>query len=430
MKIKSCCDNLASCGEVISEHEHVTSILNGLPPEYESVISIVTASQVPYTVVSSDISSSANLVSHQPSESVNSNDSMLAYRPSNATRRRVRGRYSNSKIQCQLCGKPGHLVDRCYHRFDSTYKSNNYRPPPQVNMCVAGPPVTTWPPFSQSPPGCFSQQVSTPVSGATQPQAYLATPETVADNSWYSDSGATHHLTNSVTSIGDSGAYKGPGKVFVGNGSALPVMSTGQSSLLTRSRPLFMKSLLLVPGITKNLLSVSKFAKDNQVMVEFFPTQCQVRDLRTREVLLRGSEHQGLYRLHLNKSIAAPVSSTSAQCFTTTMKLPLSVWHSRLGHPCQAVLIKALACCNIQAADINKMVDCIACHLGKERKLPFVKSSTVYTAPLQLVVADFSKEFSIASPVHTRLLKMDLLNASIDRWLKQACLCWLMPPCH
>ncbi|KAK8307857.1 hypothetical protein V6Z12_D02G014400 [Gossypium hirsutum] len=337
-------------------------------------------------VVSSDISGSANLVSHQPSETVGSNGSMPAYRPTNATRGRGRGRYSNSKIQCQLCGKPGHLVDWCYHRFDSTYKSNNYRPPPQVNMCMAGPSVTTWPPFS--PSAQWSTQGFTPVPGATQSQAYLATPETVADNSWYPDSGATHHLTNSVTSIGDGGAYKGPGKVFVGNGAALPVMSTGQSSLLTRSRPLFMRSLLLVPGITKNLLSISKFAKDNQVMFEFFPTQCQVRDLQTREVLLRGSEHQGLYRLHLNKSTATPVSSTSAQCFTTTMKLPLSIWHSRLGHPCHAVLSKALASCNIQATDINKMVNCIACHLGKERKLPFVKSSTVYTAPLQLVVAN------------------------------------------
>ncbi|MBA0575410.1 hypothetical protein Golob_027497 [Gossypium lobatum] len=104
MKIKSCCDNLASCGEVISEHEHVTTIFNSLPPEYEFVISIVTASQVPYTVqgvlsmlldtetqqqvVSCEISSSANLVSHQSSESDNSNDSMPIYRPSNTTRGR------------------------------------------------------------------------------------------------------------------------------------------------------------------------------------------------------------------------------------------------------------------------------------------------------------------------------------------------------
>ncbi|MFQ6651795.1 hypothetical protein Gotur_023982, partial [Gossypium turneri] len=48
MKVKGCCDNLASCGEIIGEHEHITAILNGLPPDYESVITIITASQIPY----------------------------------------------------------------------------------------------------------------------------------------------------------------------------------------------------------------------------------------------------------------------------------------------------------------------------------------------------------------------------------------------
>ncbi|MBA0753652.1 hypothetical protein Gogos_019859 [Gossypium gossypioides] len=84
MKVKSCCDNLASCGEIVGKHEHVTTILNGLPPEYESVITIVTVSQVPYTVqgitsmlldtearqqvVSNEVSSSANLVSSESSD--------------------------------------------------------------------------------------------------------------------------------------------------------------------------------------------------------------------------------------------------------------------------------------------------------------------------------------------------------------------------
>ncbi|MBA0730913.1 hypothetical protein Golax_025985 [Gossypium laxum] len=49
-RTKGYCDNLASCGEVISEHEHVTAILNGLSPEYEFVITIITASQIPYNV--------------------------------------------------------------------------------------------------------------------------------------------------------------------------------------------------------------------------------------------------------------------------------------------------------------------------------------------------------------------------------------------
>ncbi|MBA0692589.1 hypothetical protein Goari_010139 [Gossypium aridum] len=78
MKVKSCYDNLASCGEVIGEHEHVTAILNGLSPEYESIFTIIIASQV----VSCEVSNSANLVSHQSSESSNTSGSIPAYRPS------------------------------------------------------------------------------------------------------------------------------------------------------------------------------------------------------------------------------------------------------------------------------------------------------------------------------------------------------------
>lgn len=44
MKIKCFCDNLAGCGEIISEHEHITAILNGLPSEYEAIVSIIVAS--------------------------------------------------------------------------------------------------------------------------------------------------------------------------------------------------------------------------------------------------------------------------------------------------------------------------------------------------------------------------------------------------
>lgn len=77
-------------------------------------------------------------------------------------------------------------------------------------------------------------------------------------------------------------------KVYVGNGSAIPDMHVGQSSLLTCSRPLHIRSLLIVLGITKNLLSVSKFTKDNQVSFEFLPTHCRVHNLRSRDVLLHG----------------------------------------------------------------------------------------------------------------------------------------------
>ncbi|PPD85388.1 hypothetical protein GOBAR_DD17674 [Gossypium barbadense] len=103
----------------------------------------------------------------------------------------------------------------------------------------------------------------------------------------------TYHLTHSATSLGDNPSHNGPGKVYVGNGSSLPVLCSGQSSLLTRTRPLYMKSLLYTPGITTNLISMSKFIRDNQVMFEVLPTQCQVVGLVKGEGMESGGERRG-----------------------------------------------------------------------------------------------------------------------------------------
>ncbi|MBA0771655.1 hypothetical protein Gotri_007144 [Gossypium trilobum] len=50
MKVKGYCDSLANYGEIFSEHKHVISILNGLSPKYESVVTVITTSQLPSSV--------------------------------------------------------------------------------------------------------------------------------------------------------------------------------------------------------------------------------------------------------------------------------------------------------------------------------------------------------------------------------------------
>ena len=53
--------------------------------------------------------------------------------------------------------------------------------------------------------------------------------------------------------------------------------------------------MLLVPSITKNLLSVSKFAKDNNVFFEFHFDACFVKDQDSQVVLLTEKVKDGLY---------------------------------------------------------------------------------------------------------------------------------------
>ncbi|MBA0849655.1 hypothetical protein Goshw_018686 [Gossypium schwendimanii] len=50
MQIKMFYDHLASCGEVISKPEYVTAILNGIPSEYELILTIISASTMSYNV--------------------------------------------------------------------------------------------------------------------------------------------------------------------------------------------------------------------------------------------------------------------------------------------------------------------------------------------------------------------------------------------
>ncbi|KAL4383320.1 hypothetical protein GQ457_15G008320 [Hibiscus cannabinus] len=396
MKLKSVCDSLASCGEIISEQEHVTAILNGLPPEYDSVITVITANPSPSdlrtvrTILLDAESRQVSLIDQYPvsahvvvqqqqqttstshaqsiqpvyTNSQGSEDRLVniensgfntSDNSSGVYRGRGRGRFSSSRPQCQLCGKPGHLVERCYRRFDISFKNDSSRAPqhsgnrtPQAlysvlgsdgissgNMMYYPAPVSHHVPqlpsnqsqlvshhVSQLSPiqnQFVSAQYPTPgygqlaqylpavaVAGSTMlqqpstPQALLATPEVVDDNAWYPDSGATHHLTKDVSNLQVSNTYPSTGMVQVGNGNTIPIRFVGQSVLLNGSRNLHLRNLLYVPNITKNLLSVSKFTHDNQVLLEFYPKCCKVKDLVTKEVLLEGSESGGLYQLDLS----------------------------------------------------------------------------------------------------------------------------------
>ena len=74
--------------------------------------------------------------------------------------------------------------------------------------------------------------------------------------------------------------YGGSDRVIVGNGSGLHIHHVGNSSFYSNlsNKSLVLNKLLHVPAITKNLLSVSQFAKDNHVFFEFHPNYCCVKN--------------------------------------------------------------------------------------------------------------------------------------------------------
>lgn len=81
------------------------------------------------------------------------------------------------------------------------------------------------------------------------------------DPSWYADTGATDHVTLDISKLNIVDPYSSDDKVQIGNGNYLSISHASSSSLLNLKMP----NVLVVPGLTKSLLSVSKLTDDNDV---------------------------------------------------------------------------------------------------------------------------------------------------------------------
>ena len=102
---------------------------------------------------------------------------------------------------------------------------------------------------------------------------------------WYLDSGVTHHTTPNVASLTKSLEYNGYGVLTVGNGASLPISHIDNFSLAT-SKSLHLRNILHVRNITKNLISISRFTIDNNVLVEFDAFQCALKYKVTWQVMV------------------------------------------------------------------------------------------------------------------------------------------------
>ena len=270
----------------------------------------------------------------------------------------------------------------------------------------------------------------------------LATPEVLTDENWYPDSGATNHLTAEVSNLMDKNEFHGLEQVHMGNGKGICIRHIGDSmfsSPFVPSKTLSLSHLLHVPEITKNLLSVSKFAQDNNVYFKFHPFSCCVKDKATHKVLLEAKLKGGLYvfdqsqiklqnvqhpvthQLKSNKPNSSKLCAYSScipdpsSSVLTSHKSSVSLnnvfelWHKCLGHPSGKVVKSVLTHCNIKHINEQPSSLCQACCLGKLHKLPFPISYTVYSKPLQLIHSDLWVPFLALLPMDTSIISILLM---------------------
>ncbi|XP_019051798.1 PREDICTED: uncharacterized protein LOC109114113 [Nelumbo nucifera] len=158
-----------------------------------------------------------------------------------------RGKGGTPSIVCQVCSKPGHGILTCRSHYDLSYREEQ-----QLN--------------------------------STEPAAYHTGMSSEFNPTWYPNSGATHHLTQDLENLQNKSEYSGPNQVTIGNETSLRFLSIGSSSLQYTHHSFALHNIYHVPHITKNLLSVSQFTKDNEHFFEFHRDCFLLKDY-TRRVL-------------------------------------------------------------------------------------------------------------------------------------------------
>ncbi|GAU26016.1 hypothetical protein TSUD_64040 [Trifolium subterraneum] len=444
LRIKSIVNSLIAMSEVVSEQEQVDAILDGLPEDFNSFVMMVYSRFDTPTVediegllmlqeaqfekfrqelanpnVSANVAQMESKNHHsnqdtEDTESVNESYGSNTYRGRGRGKGRARGRDkapitpNAGKVQCQICAKHNHDAANCWYRYDppsSRYNARGYN---------AGS-TSRQPQYNPYP---------RPSAHLALPQHYnpIADMDTFSNASWYPDSGASHHLTFNPNNLTYRTPYQGQDQVTMGNGQGVSIKSLGFSNFCSPHNSnvqLKLNNLLHVPNISKNLLSVSRFARDNNVFFEFHPHFCYVKSQGSKQTLLEGTiGHDGLYKFkpfeitptkanstspqfsntfHLNKSDSSLSSLNSALNKNVQCNNALSnehsdntfyKWHLRLGHAHNRAVQTVLNWCNIPFSNKDHVSPCIACAVGKSHRLYAPLSHTTYTKPFEVIHCD------------------------------------------
>ena len=368
-KMKGIADEMAAVGKKIDDDDLISYILNGLDSDYNPFVSSVSVKD---SLSLGDLY--AQLFSYEARlQQQRSDEGRLYSSANNATRGRGRGNFrgrgrgpssgrgsgsnapsfprnqgtsatqdSDDAPLCQLCERYGHTVHDCWFCFNKKY-------------------------VAPRDGGARS------IKAAPQKSASSAAPSYGIDTNWYFDSGSTDHITNDLDRITSRERYGGQDQIHAANGKGMDISHVGKSSFHTPHRSFSFNNVLHVPSATKNLISVHQFTSDNDVYLEFHPSFFYVKDLATKNLLLQGRCHDGLYPLP-HKSQVHHVTKPST-----------SRWHYRLGHPSPAIVSRVNSQNKLDFVRDPIESVCCACQQAKSHQLPYSRSDSESSSPLQLV---------------------------------------------
>eukprot|EP00253_Pinus_taeda_P024209 PITA_24209 len=178
------------------------------------------------------------------------------------------------------------------------------------------------------------------------------------DNIWYVDSGASSHMTGKKEYFEFLEESACGSKIYLGDDSGYEIKGCGNIPVKLPSGDIkHLKNVLYVPGIKKNLISVSMIT-DQDMQVQFFKNGCVIQDSKL-ETVATGVRVGNLYRLDAR---SIPQQAMVAATSTTE-----NLWHQRFGHINlqDLILLKNKGMVDGLLALHNVKLECDGCALGR-----------------------------------------------------------------
>lgn len=309
---------------------------------------------------------------------------------------------NRSSIQCDYCGKNGHVEKRCHLNPDNP----DNRLPEKVLARLNG-----------KAPKSAGKSGKVEIAGATVEKTTISPPN---NRRSYSDSGATAHCYHDESAF-IPGSLKAcePRTIMLADETSVVTKQCGDVLMPFEFANVRLTEVLHVPSLGFNLVSVGRLA-DKGISSHFRRHDVQLT-FETKSFLL-GAGHRdpatGLYML------PEPVPSTECTLSVTEEKHP-ELWHRRLAHIHSRALPKLHE--HVDGVPVMNQLGevCRACRLGKAHKLPFsghfLHASAIgeivhsdIVGPLEASYRDYYRYVCTFLDDHSRYLFIGLMQHRSD----------------
>ena len=391
----SLAEQLREMAEEISPKKFATVVLGSLPESYDNFLTSLNARKAEELDWESikGLLIEEHLKRVEKDEKKESADNALFvergnhfYRGRYQARGGGRGGRSRSQNSHSNKGNPSHRNDREKYKEITCFKCNQEGH--MVKNC----------PFNKKP----NTSIREGSNMAELEGVALISSTTNRSHEWFIDSAATKHMTHDKSILENFVQYEQPKNIYLGDSTVIHALGEGKVKLPTvsgtREIALDLHKVLLVPKLTKNLLSVPAMALMG-AEIRFDRDKCLVLK-NGKEFVIGCLPDDKLYTVN---------TVEYAQVSTTDSGPSLEVWHNRLGHlnyNYMNQLIKKEMVDGMNCDSVTEsQKECEGCVLGKMQKKPFPKQSQHRaTKPYEIVHSDVCGPMQVESKGGSRYM--------------------------